>query len=60
VLVAGGHQLEEQVRRVLLERQVADLVHDDQCVTAEPGQLLGEVAVAVGAETPGLMHCYGT
>jgi hypothetical protein len=41
VLVAGGDELEEQVRGVLLERQVADFVDDDQPVAAEPGQLCG-------------------
>ena len=37
VLVAAGHELEEQVRGVLLEGQVADLVDDDQPVTSKPG-----------------------
>ena len=39
VLVAGGDELEEQVRGVLFEGEVADLVDDDQPVAAQPGQL---------------------
>jgi hypothetical protein len=35
VFVAAGDELEEQVRGVLLERQVADLVDDDQSVAAQ-------------------------
>ena len=30
MFVAAGHELEEQVRGVLLEGQVADLVDDDE------------------------------
>ncbi len=41
VFVAGGDELEEQVRGVLLEGEVADLVDDDQPVAAQPGELLG-------------------
>ena len=41
VFVAAGHELEEQVRCVLLEGQVADLVDDDLPVAPQPGQLLG-------------------
>lgn len=33
-LAAGGDQLEEQVRGVLVKRNVADLVDDDQFVSA--------------------------
>ena len=40
VFVAGGDELEEQVRGVLLEGQVADLVDDDQPVAAQPGELV--------------------
>jgi hypothetical protein len=40
--------LEEQVGRILLERYVADLVDDEQCVAAQPGQFGGEAAVLVG------------
>ena len=40
VFVAGGDELEEQVRGVLFEGQVADLVDDDQPVAAQPGQFL--------------------
>ena len=38
--VAGGDELEEQVRGVGFEGQVADLVDDDQPVAAQPGQLV--------------------
>ena len=38
VFVAAGDELEEQVRGVLLEGQVADLVDDDQPVAAQPGR----------------------
>ena len=37
--VAGGDELEEQVRRFGFERDVADLVDDQQRVAAEPDQL---------------------
>jgi hypothetical protein len=37
VFVAGRHELEEQVRGVLFEREVADFVDDDQPVAAQPG-----------------------
>jgi hypothetical protein len=47
VLVAGADELEEQVRGVLLEGQVADLVDDDQRVATQPGQLGGEFVGAV-------------
>ncbi len=39
--------MEEQVRGVLLEGQVADLVDDDQPVAAQPGELGGESSGAV-------------
>lgn len=39
MLVAARHQLEEQVRGVLPERDVADLVDDEQPDAAQPGQL---------------------
>jgi hypothetical protein len=38
VFVADGDELEEQVRGVLLEGQVANFVDDDQCVAAEFGE----------------------
>ena len=53
MLVAGGDELEEQVRGVLLERQVADLIDDDQGVAAQPGQFPREMAVAVGVGQAG-------
>ena len=40
--------MEEQVRNVLLERQVADLVDDDQPVAPQSGELLRESSGAVG------------
>ena len=53
VLVAAGDELEEQVRGVLLEGQVADLVDDDQPVAPQPGELVGEPSGAVGLGEPG-------
>jgi hypothetical protein len=47
MFVKGRHQLKEQVRGVLLEGQVADLVDDDQPVTAQPGELLREQPLPV-------------
>ena len=41
VLVAGGNELEEQVGGVLFEREVADLVDDDEPVAAQAGELGG-------------------
>ena len=38
VFVAAGDQLEEQVRGVLLERDVADFVDDEQSDAAQLGQ----------------------
>jgi hypothetical protein len=48
VFIAGRDELEEQVRGVLFERQVADLVDDDQPVAAQPDQLGVEAAALVG------------
>ena len=45
--------MEEQVRGVLFEGQVADLVDDDQSVAAQPGQFVGESAGAVGVGEAG-------
>ena len=53
VLVAGGDELEEQVRGVLLERDVADLVDDDQSVAAQPDEFLGQPPALVGRLEPG-------
>jgi len=53
VLVAGGDELEEQVCCVLLERQVADFVDDDEAVAAQPGEFFGEQAVPVGVGEAG-------
>ncbi len=40
--------MEEQVRGVLLEGDVADFVDDDQCVAPQPGELLGKPPGLVG------------
>ena len=52
-LVAGGHELEEQVRRIVVERDVADLVDDDQLVAADLLQLDLELTGVVGGGQPG-------
>jgi site-specific DNA recombinase len=50
--VAGRHQLEEQVGGLALERDVADLVDDDQREASEASQFVLEFAGVVGgAET---------
>ncbi|MEI2714918.1 MAG: hypothetical protein V9G04_16915 [Nocardioides sp.] len=59
VFVAAGHELEEQVRGVLFEGQVADLVDDDQPVAAQPGELLGQPAGPVGVGESGDPLCRG-
>ena len=51
--VAGGDELEEQVRRFCFERDVADLVDDEQRVTAEPGELGLQGAGVVGVGEAG-------
>src|SRR5215207_9061094 len=48
VFVAAGDELEEQVRGVLFEGQVADLIDDDQPVAAQFGELGGKPAALVG------------
>jgi hypothetical protein len=54
LFVAGGDELEEQVGGVLAERDVADLVDDDQPVAANLLQLGFQGAgVAGGAEAGG-------
>ena len=45
--------MEEQVRGVLFERDVADFIDDDQAVAAQPDQFLGQPAVLVGGLEPG-------
>src|SRR5665213_3884630 len=47
VFVAGGDELEEQVRGVLIEWDVAHLVADQDAVATQSGQLRGELAVRV-------------
>ena len=53
VFVAGGDELEEQVRGVLVERDVADLVDDDQLVAADLLQLGLEASGLVGVGEAG-------
>ena len=53
VFVAGADELEEQVRSVLFEGQVADLVDDDESVAAQLGQFGGEPSGAVGVGQAG-------
>ena len=50
--VAGGDELEEQVRRFGFERDVADFVDDQAGVAAEPDQLVLEPAGVVGVGEP--------
>jgi hypothetical protein len=58
LLVARGDELKEQVRRVLVERDVADLVDDDQLVATDllqlrlPAQRLPERADRRGLRNP--------
>jgi len=42
VLVLGGEELEEQGRGVLLEREMAELVDENQSVASELGELSGK------------------
>ena len=51
--VAGGHELEEQVRGFGLEGDVADLVDDDQRVAAQPGEFGLQPSVVVGVGEAG-------
>ena len=53
VFVTARDELEEQVRGVLIEGDVADLVADQHAVTAKPGQLRGELAAGVSLLEPG-------
>jgi hypothetical protein len=50
--VAGGHQLEEQVRRFGLERDVSHLVDNQQRVAAQPDQFGLQGAAVVGGGEP--------
>jgi site-specific DNA recombinase len=47
-LIAGGHEREHQVRGLRVERDVADLVTDDQRDPAEGGELVLEPPLALG------------
>jgi len=47
-LVAARHQLEEQMRRIGLERQVAELIHDQQLGLGEMPQALLDPALGLG------------
>jgi hypothetical protein len=53
LLVARGDELEEQVRGVLVERDVADLVDDDQFVAADLLQFGLETSGLVGVREAG-------
>ena len=48
MFVAGRDELEEQVRGVLIEWDVADFVADQHAVAAQPGQLCGEFPARIG------------
>ena len=50
--VAGGDELEEQVRRFGFEGDVADLVDDEQRVAAEALEVVLQDAVVVGVGEP--------
>lgn len=39
--VVTGHEMKVEIRGVLLERQVADLVDDDRPVALQPDELVG-------------------
>ena len=51
--VAGGDELEEQVGGLGFERDVADLVDNQQRVAAEPDQLVLQASGVVGVGEPG-------
>jgi hypothetical protein len=51
-LVAARDQREEQVGGLALERQVADLVDDDQRVALDPAQLLIQRVAVLGGLEP--------
>jgi hypothetical protein len=53
VFVAAGDQLEEQVRGVLIERDIAHFVNYEEPVAAQLGQFLGEFPAGVGFLEPG-------
>ena len=53
LLVAAGDELEHQVRGLGVERDVADLVNDDQRDQREAFDLCLEVALAFGLSEPG-------
>jgi len=53
VFVAARDELEEQVRRVLIEGDVADFVADQYAVAPQSDQFCGELAAGVGLLEPG-------
>ena len=53
VFIAARDELEEQVRSVLLDGEVADLVDDDQPVTAKPCELARQLSLPVGVGEAG-------
>ncbi len=57
MLVAAAHELEEQVGGFGLERDVADLVDDEQRVAAEPGEFVVQPPGGVGVGEAGTGPC---
>jgi len=51
--VSGRHELEEQVRCFGFERDVADLINDEEGDAAESGQFVSETTGGVGLSEPG-------
>src|SRR5712691_4845250 len=49
LLVAASDELEEEMRRSLLEGQIAELVDDQELGLGVEGELVGELAVELGA-----------
>ena len=48
MFVAGGDELEDQIRGVLIEWNIANLIHDQQRVAPQSNELGGEFASGVG------------
>ena len=53
MFIAGRDELEEQVRGVLLEGDVTDLVDDEEPVAAQSGELVGQPPGVVSGLKPG-------
>jgi len=54
LFVAGGDELEEEVRGIVVEGDVADLVDDEQLVAAKATQFLLEPTGCVPGSSPSL------